>query len=170
MEAVGRKRGIGLRPATERDAEFVYRVRVSGMKGHVTRLWGWDEEEQRARFAERRATSTFEIVTVDGVDIGVLSVDLQPAELFLGYLGILPEHQRRGLGTAVLGMLLAEAAVIATPVALRVLKVNDGARRLYKRLGFESVGETETHDVMRSTGATGSASGPIDQPSGPGEA
>jgi len=35
------------------------------------------------------------------------------------------------------------------PAGLRVLKVNVGARRLYQRLGFVIVGETETHYDMR---------------------
>jgi len=35
-----------------------------------------------------------------------------------------------------------------------VLKVNLRARELYERLGFEAVGETSTHYVMSTRGAT----------------
>ena len=108
MRTIGSDPAVWLRLAIEEDAEFVYRARVIGKKGCVTQLWGRDEEEQQAKFAERWATSTYEIVTLEGVDVGVVTVDRHPTELFLGYLGILPEYQRRGLGTLVLQRLLAE--------------------------------------------------------------
>jgi GNAT superfamily N-acetyltransferase len=119
MRTIGSDPAVWLRLAIEEDAEFVYRARVTGMKGCVTQLWGWDEEEQQAKFAERWATSTYEIVTLEGVDVGVVTVDRHPTELFLGYLGILPEYQRRGLGTLVLQRLLAEGVAAGRPVGLR---------------------------------------------------
>jgi ribosomal protein S18 acetylase RimI-like enzyme len=159
MRTIGSDPAVWLRLAIEEDAEFVYRARVTGKKGCVTQLWGRDEEEQQAKFAERWATSTYEIVTLEGVDVGVVTVDRHPTELFLGYLGILPEYQRRGLGTLVLQRLLAEGVAAGRPVGLRVLKANHRARRPYQRLGFVVVGETETHDLMRSGGAAGHEAG-----------
>jgi ribosomal protein S18 acetylase RimI-like enzyme len=83
------------------------------------------------------------------VDIGAISVKRLPTEVFLGTISIMPDHQGRGLGTAVITDLIREAQARHHPVALQVLKVNR-ARRLYERLGFIVTGETETHYQMRT--------------------
>ena len=62
---------------------------------------------------------------------------------------ILPEYQNRGVGSAVIRDVLAQAQAEGLPVGLQVLKVNP-ARRLYERLGFNVVGETATHYLMRA--------------------
>ena len=62
---------------------------------------------------------------------------------------ILPEYQNRGVGSAVIRDVLAQAQAEGLSVGLQVLKVNP-ARRLYERLGFSLVGETATHYLMRA--------------------
>lgn len=61
----------------------------------------------------------------------------------------MPAYQRRGIGAAILRDVIAEARAGGHAVALRVLKVNP-ARRLYERLGFAVVGESDTHYLMRT--------------------
>jgi ribosomal protein S18 acetylase RimI-like enzyme len=56
-------------------------------------------------------------------------------------------------GTAVMRRVLAEAASRGLPVTLQVLKANEGARRLYERLGFQVTGQVEHHLRMRHAGA-----------------
>ena len=62
----------------------------------------------------------------------------------LAQVFIASDHRSRGIGTAVLRDILARGR----PVRLRVLKVNDAARRLYERLGFRVVDESATHHHM----------------------
>lgn len=61
---------------------------------------------------------------------------------------ILPEYQGRGLGTEVIDEVIKQARKRRQPVSLQVLKVNP-ARRLYERLGFVVIAESETHFQMR---------------------
>ena len=65
----------------------------------------------------------------------------------LAPMAVLPEFQRRGIGTKLIAELVSRAQQRHVPVQLRVLKCNP-ARVLYERLGFQLAGETETHIVM----------------------
>ena len=70
---------------------------------------------------------------------GTLGIDLSigPAEL----VGI-------GHGSAIVRTLQTEAAEKQIPIRLQVIKANEGAQRLYLRLGFKPTGETSTHRLM----------------------
>jgi len=61
----------------------------------------------------------------------------------LSGIQLLPHVQRQGIGTAVIEDLKAEAAKVALPLDLGVEKDNPNAQRLYERLGFVRVDETE---------------------------
>ena len=103
--------------------------------------WGeWNEELQGRMFTHWFEPAQFQIVVVDGQDVGLISVERRPAQLFLATIEILPEYQNRGVGSAVLMAVLAQAQAEGLPVGLQVLKVNP-ARRLYERLGFSVVGK-----------------------------
>ena len=58
---------------------------------------------------------------------------------YLELLAVLPEHQGRGIGAAVLRWLEAEAAP-ARNLWVMVSAFNEGARRFYARHGFVEVG------------------------------
>ena len=145
----GEPGGVELRAARQEDAEFLFGLLKATMQAYVAQIWGWDEEWQRAYFLERFDPSQERIVVLEGQDIGVLATEEREDELFLAKISILPGYQRRGIGTELIGSVLDRAFGRGVPVTLRVLKVNP-ARRLYERLGFVAVGETETHYLMES--------------------
>ena len=139
-----------LRPATAADAAFVYHLHRSSMQDNVAQTWGeWNEELQARMFTQWFEPAQFQIVVVDGQDAGLISVERRPMELFLSTIEILPEYQNRGVGSAVIRDVLAQAQAEGLPVGLQVLKVNP-ARRLYERFGFSVVEETATHYLMRA--------------------
>ena len=55
---------------------------------------------------------------------------------------VLPEHQRKGYGSALLRQAIADCP--ETP-RLWILETNTGAERLYRRFGFRSTGKREAH-------------------------
>jgi ribosomal protein S18 acetylase RimI-like enzyme len=140
-----------LRAATILDAAFIHGLRIAGLREYVAQTWGWDDAVQEARFRAHFDPERYQVVVVDGGDVGAVAVEWRAGEVFLADIEILPDWRGRGLGTAVVGAVLADAERRGLPAALQVLKVNP-ARRPYERLGFRVVGETPTHYRMRSTG------------------
>ncbi len=140
---------LAYRPAVPEDELFLYQLHRATMRAYVEETWGaWDEKWQRAYFHQHFGPRDLQVVQLDGRDIGVLCVQERTEELFLVVLQILPAYQRRGIGSAVVGAIIARATHIGKPVALKVLKSDRGARSLYQRLGFGVTGETHTHYVM----------------------
>lgn len=140
---------VRLRPATLADADFLYRLLVASMKDYVAATWGWDEEFQKEHFRTHFEPQKLQIVLVDGCEIGVLSVEPRDGELWLASIQLLPEYQRRGIGTQIIRDVLARGRQQEARVTLQVLKVNP-ARSLYERLGFCVIGETKTHFLLES--------------------
>ena len=62
-------------------------------------------------------------------------------------LQLLPAHQSRGIGTRIIGDLVAEARASGRRFELSVDKDNVRAQALYERLGMVQVGETD-HDLL----------------------
>jgi ribosomal protein S18 acetylase RimI-like enzyme len=79
----------------------------------------------------------------DDKPVGMLGITREPAtpdyECFLEYLWVAPEHRCRGIASEMINQVLGhlKRSGIRT-VFLWVLDGNDGAMRLYKRLGFVS--------------------------------
>lgn len=119
------------------------------MKAYVERTWGWDEAWQQEHFRRNFDPDACRIITVEGEDAGVLSLEIREEEVFLRNIEIMPEHQRKGIGTFLIDSVLGEARGEGKNVVLQVLKVNP-ARRLYERLGFSITGENATHYLMKT--------------------
>jgi ribosomal protein S18 acetylase RimI-like enzyme len=141
--------GLELRVARQEDAGFLYDLLKATMQEYVAQTWGWDERWQQERFRRSFDPSSQRIVVLEGKDIGVLAIEEKEEEVFLSKLYIHPEYQGQGIGTRLIGSILDQAFRCGQPVTLRVLKVNP-AKRLYERLGFVQVGETETHLLMQA--------------------
>ena len=142
-----------LRPATEADREFLFRLHCAAMEESVEALWGWDEQVQRQIFDERFDRTRFQVIQVDGEDAGVLDVEERDDEIFLKLIELLPANQGQGIGTSIIRSLQGRGK----PVALRVLTANPRAAALYRRLGFRIVQETRERLFMRSN-ASGASS------------
>lgn len=142
---------IQLRPIEESDREFLWGLHRAALKPYIEQTWGWDEDFQRRYFMEHYPPFASQIIVRGGQDLGVLSVDESGREVILRNIEVLPEFQGMGIGSQVIGEILARAAECGKAVSLRVLKVNP-ARNLYLRLGFSVIGETETHFWMRKEG------------------
>ncbi len=137
-----------LRTAASTDYDFLYQLKVACVKEYVKATWGWDEEDQRRRFADRFDPAATKIVVANGQDIGHLVLEDTGEELYLAALFIDPAWQNKGLGREIIQEVIANANKAGQIVSLQVLRVNP-AKRLYERLGFEVVGETGTQYKMR---------------------
>ncbi|WP_374686793.1 GNAT family N-acetyltransferase [Promineifilum sp.] len=132
-----------LRPATPEDHDFLYALNRATIREYVEPIWGWHEEWQEEYFRKKFDPQKWQVIQVDGRDAGVLVVEQRPDEVYLGLIELWPEFQGRGVGSAVVNRLKAEAHGRGQPLTLHVLKTNVPARRLYERLGFQVVAEEE---------------------------
>jgi ribosomal protein S18 acetylase RimI-like enzyme len=139
---------LRLRPATPDDREFVWRLHRETMRVYVDRTWGWDDRWQRERFDGNFDPALLQIIEYCSHMAGYMSVRRSGGEIFLAVIEIAPEYQNQGIGTRLIASLLDESDSSRLPAKLSVLKVNP-ARRLYERLGFDSIAETSTHYEMR---------------------
>lgn len=136
-----------IRPAQKDELDGLYAIHREAMQAYVTRTWGsWDEAFQRDYFRNHWPDVRLAI-DVEGTLGGFVDLDESPERILVENIELLPAHQNRGIGTALLVSVQQRAAGRNLPVTLQVLKVNP-ARRLYERLGFRLTGETETHYQM----------------------
>jgi GNAT superfamily N-acetyltransferase/predicted nucleotidyltransferase len=137
-----------LRQATNADSEFAYQTKKAAFRTYVAAAGGWDEAEQRQLHRRRFAEQEFQVVQVSGEDVGVLVVARGLDCMKVNQLFILPEHQGRGIGEAIMKRVIEDAEGHGLPIRLRVLKANTRAASFYRRLGFVETGETDTHITM----------------------
>jgi ribosomal protein S18 acetylase RimI-like enzyme len=71
-----------------------------------------------------------------------------PDTVEVGEIQIEPNHQNQRIGSRVLRDTIARAHEQSKRVVLSVALKNDRSYRLYQRLGFQQVGQTETHNLM----------------------
>jgi ribosomal protein S18 acetylase RimI-like enzyme len=138
-----------LRKAHADDRDFLYALNEATMREHVERVWGWDDDEQVAYFENRFQPKAWQIIEAEGQPIGVLIVEEREDEIYLAEIQVAPHWQGRGIGSSVVRSLMEQAAASGKSLTLRVLHVNEQARKLYRRLGFQPFKTIETHAYLR---------------------
>ena len=136
-----------LRPAEEKDREFLYQVKKQSNFGYISDLWGWDEDFQRHEFAQDfQQIQEFSVITVDGADAGFLQLQKGTDFLNVAEIHLLPPFQSQGVGSAVLKNIQADAEGL--PVLIGCFRANRRAYQLYQRLGFTPITENDTHFIL----------------------
>jgi ribosomal protein S18 acetylase RimI-like enzyme len=113
-----------------------------------THLLGVQYTSRRQSHGVNYPEAESQVIEVDGVDAGWAVVNTSPDEVRLVDIMVLPELRGRGIGTAVIRELLATGRDAGKPVRLNVNIMNQGAIRLYERLGFRRIDGDEVQHVM----------------------
>ena len=101
------------------------------MREYAVALWGrWI-----ARPEEHSSLDGQRIMVAGGRDVGCVAALPRTYYLDVDKLYVAPNHRRQGIGSAVLKIVLAEAAALNLPVRLTVLTTNP-AFAFYLRHGF----------------------------------
>lgn len=90
------------------------------------------------------------VLQAEGVSAGWLVVSSQPHELRIVEIMVAPELRGRGIGAAAIRQIQRIAREAGKPLRLNVYAANQGAIRLYERLGFRIVEGNEVQHVMES--------------------
>jgi ribosomal protein S18 acetylase RimI-like enzyme len=147
-----------LRPATETDRPFLLDLYASTREDELA-VTGWDDATKRAftehqfsaqdtHYREHYDGATFDVIEVEGQPAGRLYVHRGNSDIRIMDIAVAPEFRGRGVGTALVEQLLAEAASSGRSVSIHV-EMNNAARSLYERLGFVPEGTHGVYVLMR---------------------
>jgi GNAT superfamily N-acetyltransferase len=123
-------------------------LRLAVMADSFNRIGRFDPERARVWFADTYRPETTRLILVDGEMAGCVAFHaFEAGVLKLEHFYLDPRWQGRGLGTAILDGLLAEADASGARVILTVLRQSD-AQRLYERRGFTVTGRDDLDVYM----------------------
>jgi len=151
---------VALRPALPSDEGFLRSLILDTVTGELGAS-AWPEPmrthllgvQYTARRHSRRVDfpeAASQVIQADGGDAGWILVNTMPHEVRLVEIMVAPELRGRGIGTAVIHGLLADAGAAGKPVRLHVNVTNQGAIRLYGRLGFRRIDGNEVQHLMEA--------------------
>jgi ribosomal protein S18 acetylase RimI-like enzyme len=149
--------GTSLRPARDEDNDFLQEVYASTREEELAPL-GWTDAQkkefikfqflaQKNDYQMHFPPEGHQIILCDGRQAGRIWIDRKEKVILLVDIALLPEFRNRGIGTALIRNLQAEAAAVGVSVNLHVF-MEDRALQLYKRLGFEITGEAGVYYSM----------------------
>ena len=148
---------ITLRPVTDADRPFLLTVyehtrgpelarvpwTVAQKAAFCAQQFQAQDTDYRSRWPRGRSL----VVEADGEPAGRLYLGATAHELRVVDIALLPAYCGRGIGTALLRNVQAEAAARGVPVVLHVENWNP-ARLLYDRLGFVAVQRDDVYTRM----------------------
>jgi ribosomal protein S18 acetylase RimI-like enzyme len=151
---------VTLRSVRPDEGEFLFRVYASTRVAELAPV-PWKAEQKdaflrqqfQAQDAEYRGAypqAGFDVIEIDGAPAGRLYVDRGSDDIRVIDIALLPEYRGRGVGSALLQSLLDEAAEARKRVSIHV-ELNNPARRLYERLGFQPVATRGIYLLMEAT-------------------
>lgn len=149
---------IGVRPIIAADADFLCDLYADTRADEMAAV-DWPAEQKQAflrmqfdaqhrHYQQYYPNAAFDIILLAGRPIGRLYLDRWATEFRIVDIALVPEHRKRGIGTAFLQAIHAEAQRAGLPVTIHVEQFNP-ALRLYQRLGFEPVGVNGVYYLMK---------------------
>lgn len=140
---------VGLRPAAASDERALQEIGTAAVDarapGLPTALVDQQHRAQESAWSVDHPTMERCVVEVGGRVVGRCYVALEEDRVDLVDLTVLEEHRARGIGAAVLRLVLERAD--RRPVHLHV-RADSAAVRLYRRVGFVEVARDQVHLVM----------------------
>jgi GNAT superfamily N-acetyltransferase len=148
---------ILLRSTQPRDEEFLFSVYASTRMDEMALVdWTPAQKEvflqmqssaQLKHYRLNYPRAEYQIIEQNDVAVGRLIVDRSKNPILLMDIALLPEYQGKGIGTALIQDLMAEAARRSWSLCLHVETFNP-AMQLYSRLGFVKSGEIGIYHEM----------------------
>lgn len=148
--------GFSLRPETDADVPFAMRLYASTREGELAQV-DWSPE-QKSLFLAQQFTAQrhhyktqmdcrFALIEQHGVPVGRLYLEPLQTQISMVDIALIPEARGTGVGRAIIEALIATAATSGRGVGIFVERFNP-ALRLYRRLGFTEISETEVYLEM----------------------
>ena len=126
---------LKLEPCTLDDAAQLAEIRALAMRPSLERIGRFDAERARQRLLQNFTAEYTRLIKLDGSLAGFLVLRPQDNDLLLDHFYLHPDFQQRGLGSAAIELVLAEADVLGKIIHVGALRDSD-ANRFYLRHGF----------------------------------
>jgi ribosomal protein S18 acetylase RimI-like enzyme len=149
---------VELRPVAPGDDEFLLAVYASTRADELAQAeWAegekdmflrWQFDLQRREYDTRFPDAAYHVILVDQQPAGRIWVGADAEQIRLLDIGLLPEFQNRGVGTALLKLLIAYASSQQKVLRHMVFVLNNNAERFYERLGFRQIEEFGAYKHM----------------------
>jgi len=147
-----------LRAINSEDDEFLFSVYASSRTNELELInWSNTQKETFLRmqftaqyqyYIENYPSAKFQVIVLDGQSIGRLYVDRRVDQIRIMDITLLPNYQRRGIGSSLLNSILEEGAHHHLPVTIHVERFNP-ALHLYERLGFHLAEDKGVYYFMK---------------------
>ncbi|HLZ61638.1 MAG TPA: GNAT family N-acetyltransferase [Ktedonosporobacter sp.] len=146
QEAAAQKNEVSIRAVRMEDAEDL--LRIAGQEGvieNIIFLPSYRLEQRRASLSELGPNDHYFVAEIQGKVVGIVGLTVgtgrrrHSGDLFI-YVD--RDYHGKGIGSKLLrtALDLADNWLLLRRIELTVLKDNEGAKRLYERLGFEVEG------------------------------
>ena len=129
-------------PVSEADFEPLLAIRIDVMREHLERVFRYKPSRARRIFREHFSEPSLRLILIDDETAGCVAFRIGEREIKIDSFYLARQHHNRGLGAAILKVLLAEADARGLPVRLEVLR-GSPAGRFYERHGFVKFGEDD---------------------------
>jgi len=149
---------LELRPVSESDNPFLLSVYASTreeelaqaewQEGQKEMFLRWQFDLQRREYDARFPDAAYDVILVAGQTAGRIWVGEDEKQIRLLDIGLLPEFQNRGVGTALLHRLMDHARQSDKVLRHMVFMLNDNAKRFYERLGFVTIEDLGAYQHM----------------------
>jgi GNAT superfamily N-acetyltransferase len=143
-------KGLKLRPETDDDLPFLRHVYAT-TRAEELAATGWSEAQklaftdsqfdlQRHHYRTYYPATEWDVLEKNETPIGRLYLQRRITTHLVIDIALLPEWRGRGLGTALMEWVCAQASAVGKSVTVTVEKFNR-AQTLYRRLGFREIAE-----------------------------
>ncbi len=133
---------VFLQEVSDGDGEELATLRVQAMRESLEKVGRFDPHRARERFLSGFSPNDARHVLDSEIRVGFIVVRQLGVELLLDHLYIHPEHQGRGIGSAVLAAVFAQADSLGKNVRVGALK-QSRSNEFYVRHGFVAIEQSE---------------------------
>jgi ribosomal protein S18 acetylase RimI-like enzyme len=148
---------VRLRPERDDDRDFRYRLFCDSRQPEFAlvfpppvyqQVMAHQFQAQTASYRNDFPRARFDIIELAGEPIGRIVVDRRGTMVYIVDQAIVPALRGRGIGTAIMRAVMAEAQAAGLPVRLMVASDSEAALRLYVRLGFVPIRTVQFHTEL----------------------
>lgn len=142
---------VRLRPITDSDEPLLFEAFLAGrpelaeLPPELARL---QLRMQRQQYREHYPAAVECVIGADDELAGRCIVSRSTSEIRLMDITVLRTHRERGIGSAVLAGLVSEAMASGRAFRLSAWRTNEGAIRLYRRLGMRPIDDVNGYVHM----------------------